>query len=289
MTPSEKISVPADKATYLVTLYGKALDAAVPQPILGDRFAAEALARIDHDFKSLKMPDGGEITLPMRALNFDRWTRDFLAANPACTVLHLGCGLDTRVQRIDPGPSVRWYDIDLPEVIALRRQLYPARPGYQTLASSVTDAAWLEEIPGDLPVFVVAEGLFMYVPQPEAAALFQRIAAKFPSGELAFDGYSGWMVRLVSRLAAVRGAKVELVWGIDDPRDLEASAPALELVQDLAFLAQPELLARLSTTALKRAMYPLLLRFAFYRDLIRHLRFRFPAQRPHPASIRPAP
>jgi len=74
----------------------------VEHPILGDRFAADAVARIDYDFKQLKLPNGGEITLPLRAWHFDQWTRGFLAANPESTVLHLGCGLDTRVYRIDP-------------------------------------------------------------------------------------------------------------------------------------------------------------------------------------------
>lgn len=83
------------------------MDAVVENPILGDRFAADAVTRIDYDFKALKLPNGGEITLSMRAWHFDQWTRAFLAANPESTVLHLGCGLDTRVYRIDPGPKVR--------------------------------------------------------------------------------------------------------------------------------------------------------------------------------------
>jgi O-methyltransferase involved in polyketide biosynthesis len=71
----ERVRLPKDKATYLATLYGKAMDAAAEHPILGDRFAAEAVARIDYDFRALKLPRGGEITLPMRGLHFDRWTR----------------------------------------------------------------------------------------------------------------------------------------------------------------------------------------------------------------------
>jgi O-methyltransferase involved in polyketide biosynthesis len=68
----EKVRLIKEKETYLATLYGKALDAAVEDPILGDRFAAEAVARIDYDFKALKLPSGGEITLPMRAWHFDQ-------------------------------------------------------------------------------------------------------------------------------------------------------------------------------------------------------------------------
>ena len=271
-----KIRPPNPKETYLTTLYGKALDAGAEHPILGDRLAAKAVARIDCDFAALKLPRGGEVTLPMRALHFDRWTRAFLAAHPESTVLHLGCGLDTRVFRIDPGPGVRWVDVDRPEVIALRERLYPERAGYQQIGASVTDPAWLEAIPGDRPVLALAEGLVQHLPEQAAIGLFRRIAGRFTSGQIAFDGYSGTMVRLVSRLPAARQAKVKLTWGIDDPRDLEREIPGLRLVEDVAFLTMPELVARLSTTWRSRVMYRVMQRLPFYRRLVRHLRYEFP-------------
>src|SRR5512135_2399148 len=145
MIETQKIRLTKEKETYLATLYGKALDAAVEHPILGDKFAADAVARIDYNFKELKLPNGGEITLPMRAWHFDQWTRAFLASSPEATVLHLGCGLDTRVYRIDPGPRVRWYDVDFPDVIALREQLYPLRDGYTLVGSSLAELGWLSD------------------------------------------------------------------------------------------------------------------------------------------------
>ncbi|MFY0582664.1 class I SAM-dependent methyltransferase [Cystobacter fuscus] len=272
---AKKIRLTREKETYLATLYGKALDAAAENPILGDRFAADATARIDYDFEALKLPKGGEVTLPMRARHFDQWTRAFLSANPESTVLHLGCGLDTRVYRIDPGPKVRWFDVDLPDVIALREQLYPEREGYRRIGASVTGLSWLDTIPGDTPVLVVAEGLVMYLHEKDGTALFRRITEQFPSGQLAFDGYSGAMVRLVSRLATVRGAKVELVWGIDDPHELEKQVPKLRLAEDVAFLTMPRLVERLSSNWFSGAMHGVMGRLPFYRHLIRHLRYAF--------------
>jgi len=272
---ANKVRLTKEKETYLATLYGKALDAAAKHPILGDRFAADAVARIDYDFKELKLPNGGEITLPMRAWHFDQWTRAFLAANPESTVLHLGCGLDTRVYRIDPGPKVRWFDVDYPDVIALREQLYPKRDGFHQISSSVIDLAWLDAIPGDAPVLVVAEGLVMYLHEKDGTALFRRITEQFPSGQIAFDGYSGSMVRLISRLATVRRAKVELVWGVDDPHDLEKQVPKLHLIESVEFLMMPELISRLSTNRFRGAMYRGMGRIPFYRHLIRHLRYEF--------------
>jgi O-methyltransferase involved in polyketide biosynthesis len=211
----------------------------------------------------------------MRAWHFDKWTRAFLAANPASTMLHLGCGLDTRVYRIDPGPQVRWYDIDFPDVIALREQLYPQRDGYYQIGSSVTDLTWLDAVPGDTPVLVIAEGLVMYLPEQDGTALFRRITEQFPNGQIAFDGYSGSMVRMVSRLATVRGAQVELVWGVDDPYDLEKQIPQLRLAKSVEFLMMPELLSRLSTNRFREAMYKVMGKLPFYRHLIRHLLYEF--------------
>jgi O-methyltransferase involved in polyketide biosynthesis len=268
-----RIRLAKDKETYLATLYGKALDAAAVRPILADRFAAEAIARIDFDFRSLKLARGGEITLPMRALFFDRWTRSFLAAHHEATVLHLGCGLDTRVFRVDPGPGVRWIDLDLPEVIELRERLYPERAGYQRLGASVADAAWLDAVPDDRPVLVIAEGLTMHLPESVGVALFGRLAGRFASGEIAFDGYSKAMVRLISLFARVGGARVRLQWGIDDPRQLERQIPRLRLLDDVCFLTMPELVARLSTTPWSRTAYQVLERLPPYRRLVRHLRY----------------
>jgi O-methyltransferase involved in polyketide biosynthesis len=147
---AEKVRLTREKETYLATLYGKALDAAADNPILADRFAADAVARIDYNFAQLELPNGGAVTLPLGARHFDAWTRAFLAANPDATVLHLGCGLDTRVYRIDPPPAVRWFDVDMPEVIALRQQLYPQRAGYQRIGSSITGPAWLDSVAAGL-------------------------------------------------------------------------------------------------------------------------------------------
>jgi len=268
-----KIHLTQEKETYLATLYGKALDARAARPILGDHFAAEAVDRIDYDFRKLKLPRGGEISLPIRALHFDGWTRAFLGKYPESVVLHLGCGLDTRVFRIDPGPGVRWFDVDFPDVIALREKLYPERAGYQRIGTSVADLAWLDAVPGDRPVMVVGEGLFMYLPEPDGLALLRRITEKFPRGELVFDAYSRSMIRLVSRLAAVRGAKVELVWGVADPHDLEREVPRLRLAEDVPFLIMPELMSRMAKTRIQQAINRWFARRAFIRKLVRHLRY----------------
>ena len=61
-------------------------------------------------------------------------------------VLHLGCGMDTRAFRLHPPETVQWFDLDQPNVTALRRKLYDDCAGYRMIRSSVTDEAWLDEM-----------------------------------------------------------------------------------------------------------------------------------------------
>jgi len=281
---AEKVRLPNESETYLPTLYGKALDSRAEHPILGDTFADDVVHRIDFDFEKLKFAKGGAITLPMRAKHLDSWTREFLAANPSSTVLHLGCGLDSRVFRIDPLATVRWYDVDLPDVIDLRRRLYPERHDYELIATSVTDLRWLDGIPADRPVLVVAEGLVQYLPEQDGVALFKRITQQFPSGQIIFDAYSRLTVRLISlmvRLLSGRstptaaGTRVFLPWGIDDPRELEKQVPGLRLVRAVSFLTMPELVKLLLHSRAQAMLYGVLARFAWYRRSMQHLRYDF--------------
>ena len=99
----------------------------------------------------------------MRTAHFDDWARQFLAAHDAATVLHLGCGLDSRFFRLQPGPNVIWYDVDFPEVISLREQFYPPVDRYRLVPAWVTDPTWLSTVPADRPMLMIAEGLTMYL------------------------------------------------------------------------------------------------------------------------------
>ncbi len=268
-----KIHLNKENETYLITLYGKALDSRMENSILNDTFAEEVVRKIDFDFEKLKTPKGAEVSLPVRAKHFDGWTREFIAAHQGVTVLNLGCGLDSRIFRIDPLPDVRWFDVDLPDVIDLRRSLYPERNGCVIIGSSVTGPGWLDSIPADLPVIVVAEGLLQYLSEQDVITLFSRITGKFPKGQIIFDAYNRNMIRFVMLLAAARRSRPSLLWGMGDPREFERRVPRLILVSEIPFLTMPELVERLSHSPVRRAMFWLL--SPFMKKMIRHFRYEF--------------
>jgi O-methyltransferase involved in polyketide biosynthesis len=144
MVNFEKVTSIGVQETTLATLYGKAMESQRPDSILGDRPAYDALRRIDHDFGKFRMRPRHAKALAIRAKAYGGWVRRFLESCPECAVLHLGCGLDTRVYRVNPPATVRW------------------------------------EIPGDASVLVVAEGLIPYL--RTADGLTQRSAAVKASG-----------------------------------------------------------------------------------------------------------
>jgi O-methyltransferase involved in polyketide biosynthesis len=259
----DKVELTGDRLTLLATLYGKALDSRSAHPILGDRFADDVVRQLDYDFSRLKVPQGADISLPVRAKHLDGWTREFLAAHPRATVLHLGCGLDSRVFRVDPPPGVHWYEVDQPEVIALRGRVYPPRRDVALIGASVTEPGWLEELPETGAALVVAEGLVHYLAEADAIALFRRVVERFDHGELIFDAYSKWMERLVGLYPMARSIGLKLAWALDDPDELVRRVPRLRLVAAVPFLTLPELVERFSPV--RRAAMRVLGRTGFVR------------------------
>ena len=229
----EQVHLTKQKETSLITLYGRALQSRSQDPVLRDEAAEEAVSRIDYDFGKLKMRKVGPLAVAIRAKQFDLWTAQFLVETPDATVLHLGCGLDSRVFRLNPNASVSWFDVDYPEVIELRRRLYPERAGYQMIASSLTDPGFLDEVPGDRPVLIVAEGLMMYLTEHDVKHLLNRLTDHFQSGRLAFDALSRWGARMAKADPSVRATGASFHWGIDDPRNIKHLGPRLELVTEV--------------------------------------------------------
>lgn len=215
----------------LSTLYLKALDADFERPVLADRFAKDAVARIDYDWESLDIGARWAPICTVRTAQYDIWARRFLARHPHCTVVHLGCGLDARVFRLDPGPDVAWYDVDYPEVIELRKQVYPTRPGYHLMSTSATDPSWLDAIPADRPVLFLAEGISMYLTEEDGIALLRRVVERFPSGELQIDFFNWLAIKSQKTQTLVRRSGSTLYWAVNSPDDVLSQVPGTRLLE----------------------------------------------------------
>lgn len=230
---TEKVHFTKEKETLLATLYARAVESQSKDPILSDPAAEEAVRRIDYDFQKFKMSSTDILGVTSRAKLFDLWAEEYLARNPQTTVLHLGCGLDSRVFRLNPSPGVSWFDVDYPEVIELRRRLFPERAGYWLIGSSVTEPGWLDPIPTDRPALIVAEGLLMYLSATDAPALLKQLVDHSPGGQLIFDAVSPMGIRMQKSNKAIAASGATLGWGLDDPHELERQIPRLKLVTEM--------------------------------------------------------
>jgi methyltransferase (TIGR00027 family) len=217
--------------TMLVTLSARAQDARRPNSILHDNWGADVLDQLNYTRPKTLCDQSLFHTLVLRARLLDTWTAEFLNANPEATVLHLACGLDSRALRLAWGPRVRWIDVDMPEIIALRQKLLPNPPSgdYRLVASSVTETSWLEDVPADRPTIVVMEGLVAYLEGAEVKGLIERICERFPSGQVIFDTIGTTFLRLQSFNRPIARTGAVMRFALDDEKEMEAVHPKLRV------------------------------------------------------------
>ncbi|ANY06070.1 hypothetical protein AFB00_06870 [Pseudonocardia sp. HH130630-07] len=220
-------------ATMLMTLYMRKIDARSRRPILGDPYAENVYARIDHDVHGLWQFTGDVSTIACRAAVLDRWTTEFLATESHGQVLHLGCGLDSRPLRVDVPSSTRWIDVDQSGVMDVRRRLYAFPEHVVQVPASVTDDDWWDAVDPGRPTLVVAEGLFPYLPPDGVHDLVDRVVQRTRRAELAFDAVAPWTATASRWTPALRAAGTEFAWSWN-PADFAHRHPGLRERDDVS-------------------------------------------------------
>jgi len=212
--------------TLLITLYIRAVESQRPDALIKDERAEALVRQLDQETlrKTLALTDDtGRLVMILKSREFDRFAQDFLGRHPDAVVVHIGCGLDTRFERVDNG-QVEWYDLDLPDVIDLRRELIGGEGGrHHLLAGSMLEDAWLETVEAHRPrpFLFLAEGVFMYFTEAQVKSLVLRLKEHFPAAELVFDAYSPFM-RWVHNLRVIRKrVGAYLNWDLKHSQDLE--------------------------------------------------------------------
>lgn len=223
--------------TLLIPLYGRARDAAARHPLLDDVRARELVDSLDYDFGKFR---GG--SLPgsvIRTAIFDGWVRRFLGDHPAGTVVEIGTGLNTRFDRVDNG-QVRWFDLDLPDVIELRRRYFADTDRCTMIVGSVLDTDWFATVEAaSRPYLFVAEAVLLYFPEEQVRGVIDNLVRRFPGSLIAFDTGSATMMSRLDRSGAMKNLAAKMKWACDDPQDL--TEWGLRLLDSRTFAtAQPE-------------------------------------------------
>lgn len=231
----DKILLTKEKETLLIPLFGKAKESSKKSPILVDKKAVEIVDQIDYDFKSLKIPEKTNIMMSIRAKLIDDFVKDFLSKNNDSAALHLGCGLDSRYDRIG-NSSVDWYDVDFKEVIDIRKCFYKETEQYHLVPSSVTEDEWINTIPaGKKQCIVIAEGLFMYLKKDDIKKLIKNLADRVGSFTLVFDAFSSFTVKKMKYHPSLKKTGAVIHWGIDHPEEFTVYDSKIEFIKEKYF------------------------------------------------------
>jgi methyltransferase (TIGR00027 family) len=231
--------------TLLFPLYARALETAREDALFQDRYAVEMVRQIDFDFRRFdRMPEGRSFGrkdmltgIAVRTRLIDSVVLDVLRDQPRVLVVNLGCGLDARFFRLDNG-QMGWIDVDVEEVIALRRMFFDESERYQMLAASVLDPGWLDlaGIQNDRPTLFVAEGTLMYFQPRQVEALFNRLAERCPGAVLCFEVMGSGLAGKIHPTVRCLDREIVCPWGIDDYESLEAWHPGLKLASARLFV-----------------------------------------------------
>ena len=216
--------------TMLIPLLARALESRRRSPIVSDPKAIRIADSIDWDFSRFTQRPR-VLACVLRTAIFDQWVRDFLQRHPAGTVVEIGAGLSSRFERLD-NRTARWFDLDLPDAVALRHRYFRDSERHVTIVGSVLDSAWMEAVqrtPG--PYLLLAEAVFVYLREPEVRAALAGIAAGFPGAAVAFDTASLAAIAGGNRDFARHHAPARFSWACDDPRTVEAWNIGLRLVE----------------------------------------------------------
>jgi methyltransferase (TIGR00027 family) len=225
--------------TLLITLYLRAMESQRPDALIKDERAEALVRQLDQESlrKTLALTeDSGRLVLILKSRDFDRFAQNFLARHPDAVVVHIGCGLDTRFERVaERNSQVEWYDLDLPEVIELRRKLVGGEGvRHHFLACSVLDSAWLNEMGAhrQRPVLFLAEGIFMYFDEAQVKSLVLTLQAHFPGAELVFDAYSPFLRWTHNLRVARTKVGAPLHWALKHAQDLERWSDGIRLLDE---------------------------------------------------------
>ncbi|MFV8053037.1 class I SAM-dependent methyltransferase [Mycobacterium sp. 48b] len=240
MTRMDGSSLEGVSTTALWTLRSRALESRRPRGLIKDPWAEHIYDSIAFDYGVFGAPKQFHV---LRALSFDRYTRQFLQKHPNGSVVALAEGFQTSFWRLTADgqfKDARWYSIDLEPVMALREKLLPGDSRLVNLAASALDRNWMDSV-DDGPVLITAEGLLMYLPPAEALGLIADCAQRFPGAQMIFDSvphrYSRQSLRGLKLSARYRVPPMPFSLSAEQANDLSAEVRGVRSVNTMSLPA----------------------------------------------------
>lgn len=211
--------------TLLLPLWGRAVETKKSRPLLKDETAVEIISKVEYDFSLMaaNVHDVTQFEWIARSIHIDKIIKEFLERHPKATIVNVGCGLDTTFDRVDNG-SLSWYELDLPDVIELRRKFILETSRRKFIACSFLDESWFKEVHVEDNILFMAAGVLYYLEEGQIKNIFSKIAAQYPSSEFIFDAASPVGVKAANEKFINKvglDEKSFLHWGIQDANDMQ--------------------------------------------------------------------
>ena len=270
--------IPVDLAgvpkTLLWNLGRRAAAARTAGSLLDDPLAIEVTSRLQHDFPDTSL---GVRWHAVRVATFDEAVRRFLGRHPAGTVVALGEGLETQFWRVDNG-RVSWLTVDLPETLALRRQVLPEGPRQRSYAGSALELNWVDQLDPVAPVLVTAQGLLPYFQRSEVHELIAGIAERLPGSLFVFDVVPERMLELVRKTSGPERDQAVELWSWSFSAQERAAIAAIAGVASIEDLVPPGAPGLVPVTLRAVRRLPRRVRYALPVFPVVRLGFRRPAR-----------
>jgi O-methyltransferase involved in polyketide biosynthesis len=241
-----KIDLGAVQETLMLPLWARAKETEKENPILRDTYAQDIVARIDYDFSKLEAlltDEMHQMSFPVRAYNFDHTISDFLEHNGSGMVVNIGAGLDTTFQRVDNG-NVLWVNIDLPDVAALRQKLIPDSEREITIAKSVFDFTWIDDMAQQKKgrsIMFLGAGVFYYFSAQEVETLFRRLAHAYPSAHVVFDSmswFTAWGTNRTTMKESGMDSSAIIKWHLKKASHLKKWVDTITVIEEYPVLSR---------------------------------------------------
>ena len=215
--------------TLVIPLYGRKICSEHFPQLFQDPEAERICDSLDYDFseKGKKMESlaglFGALEVAQRQYDIACEVKDYLALHPTAAVVNLGCGLDDTFRRCDNG-SCKGYNIDMPDVIAIRNDILPAGEREENLGCDLNDPSWMDRIDASGGAVFYSTGVFYYFKTEDVKQLFRAMAERFPGAVLAFDACNrrGAKMMMKTWLKEAGITDVGAFFSLEDKKELEA-------------------------------------------------------------------
>lgn len=225
---AEKIKLSGVPETMLQTVYARAEESA-GRGVIRDPKAEEIIARLDYDFSLAERDTAMRSGVIARTIVLDRLTGAWLAEHPGAVVVNIACGLDTRCDRMTG--YTHWYNLDLPETIAVRQKILPEDGAVSQIARSAMEDWGGEIAESDAPTLVIIEGLTMYLSQAEVQQIFAVIAKRFSKVRVLAEIMNPTVAKRFTE-KSIESSHAKFTWGCKNGKALAALLSEFRWLED---------------------------------------------------------